>query len=98
MAAKKSSLWSRLTGRGDTSAGRGDITCYISYSNRDGRIYATRLRERLQQYGVRTLFDEAEIVGGSLWVEALQENLSRADILIVVVTPSALASDWVLRE
>jgi internalin A len=91
MAAKKNSLWSRLTGWGDS-------TCYISYSHKDGGFYAALLSQHLQRYGVRTLMDQADISPGSQWVNAVQDLLNRADVLILVGTAEALASEWVLEE
>jgi internalin A len=91
MAAKKNSLRSRL-------GQRRDITCYISYSYEDGGVYAQRLIEGLQKYGVSTLRRDHKISPGSQWVDALQDFMNRADILILIATPAALSSEWVLQE
>lgn len=91
MATKKRSVSNRLTVR------ELDITCYISHSHRDGRDYAARLGEQLQAAGVRILSPEA-LSPGSRWVEVLKDFMDRADALILVCTPEALASEWVLEE
>ena len=88
--AAKSSPRSRLTGHRD-------ITCYISYSRQDGAAYTVALSRHLQQDGVRTLLD-TENSAGSRWVDALQEIRNHADVLILVATPSALTSSFVLAE
>jgi internalin A len=56
------------------------------------------LIQRLKEYGARILIPSAEISSGSQWVDALGDFLGRADVLILVGTPGAFVSQWVLRE
>jgi hypothetical protein len=91
MAAKKSSLSNRLTGQGV-------ITCYISYSDSDGGTYTTQLSRHLQKYGVCPLIPKDEISLGSRLVNVVEDLIKRADVLILVGTPGAFASRWVLEE
>ncbi len=91
MAAKKDSPENRLTGRGD-------ITCYISYSPRDGAVYASRLYEHLEKHGVLTLIGKSHIPVGSRWAVALEDLLNRADVCILIGTASALNSEYILTE
>jgi internalin A len=91
MARKKRSVWERLTGSLD-------IGCYISYSRQDGRNYAETLRKHLKALGVHVVWPEDDPAQGSQLVEAITAFMDRADVLILVGTSRALASQWVLRE
>ena len=62
-------------------ANRRNITCCISYSRRDAKIYVQGLSDHLQLYGVRILLDENDISPGSQWVDALQDLIKQADVL-----------------
>lgn len=75
-----------------------DIICYICFSYQDGRVYAERLIQELLKYSVQVLTPKVEISPGSRWVDALQDILNRADVMIFVVTPDALNSKWVSDE
>jgi internalin A len=92
MTAKKRPLRS-------ASTERRPITCYVSYG-RDGEIYSQQLSQHLQQMGVQVLRYKANnaISPGSQWVDALQDFMNRADILILIGTRAALSSEWVLHE
>ena len=91
MAGKMRSLWNRV-------AGQRDISCFISYSHEDGANYARQLSQHLQEYGVRILLPDTEISAGTRWVDDLQNLMNHADVLILVGTQGAFASQWVLHE
>jgi hypothetical protein len=93
MAGKKNSNAALRVKR----AGRIDPTCYISFSG-DGEHYAVRLKKGLHLAGIRTLGAAADLQAGSRWVNALEDLLNRADALILVGTPAALRSEYVLQE
>lgn len=75
-----------------------DITCYISFSNKDGIVYAEGLYKHLKRYGVRPLMPGTSISPGSQWIDTIQELMDQADVLILIGTRAAFRSDWVLQE
>ncbi|NBQ70341.1 MAG: TIR domain-containing protein, partial [Nitrosomonadaceae bacterium] len=91
MAGKKSLQQSKSTGRKN-------ITCYISFSHQDGAIYAEQLSLHLRECGVNALTSEGDFSPGSLWISVMQDILNRADVLILIGTPRALSSGWVIEE
>ncbi len=74
------------------------LSCYISYSRRDGLIYASRLVESLKSRGVNGYLQDDRIPAGSAWVDSLQEALNQADFAILVGTPGAFSSTYVTSE
>ena len=84
-----------------TSKKRGrdrEIRCYISYSHVDGQAYAARLREQLKALGLIVLWVEGEIPAGSRWLEALTDLMDRTDVLILIGSRGALASEYARSE
>jgi formylglycine-generating enzyme required for sulfatase activity len=43
-------------------------------------------------------YDEHGLSGGSAWVQTLQQELQSRDVIVLVLTPDALASQWVQEE
>jgi internalin A len=75
-----------------------DVNCYLSHRASDGALYAARLGERLKALGVRVLSPNTPISPGEQWVDALRDFIDRADFVILVGTPGAFDSKWVLEE
>ena len=43
-------------------------------------------------------YDEHGLSGGSAWVQTLQQELQARDVVVLVLTPDSLASQWVQQE
>ncbi len=70
---------------------------FISH-NREDKPFARRLSCDLQNQGVRTWLDEAELRIGDSLIEKLRQGIDDVEYLAVVLSPSSVASEWVKRE
>lgn len=71
---------------------------FISYS-RDDRDFMLTLRDNLLALGFDVWVDvDGLTVGTSSWADAIDAALRRVDVVIVILSPSAHASEWVNRE
>ncbi len=43
-------------------------------------------------------YDEHGLSGGSAWVQTLQQELQARDVVVLILTPDSLASQWVQEE
>src|SRR5215218_690134 len=73
------------------------LSVFISYS-RDDQTVAKLLKLELESGGHSCFLDEADMRFGASVTTALQAAISTADIFCVVLSPSAVASPWVMRE
>lgn len=69
---------------------------FLSYSRSD-RDLASRVREDLTAQGVEVWSDRRLGLGGS-WLAAISAAIDGAHAVVVLATPAALASQWVMRE
>lgn len=69
---------------------------YLSYARPD-RDIARQLAEKLQQAGARPFFDAMSEVG-SLWAADVARWLEQADVIVMLISPEWVASDWAQRE
>jgi hypothetical protein len=69
---------------------------FISYSNSD-RVHAKALAEALERQGWSVWWDW-EIPIGRTWDEVIEEKISKARSILVLWSPSSVASDWVKNE
>ena len=70
---------------------------FISHSTSD-RWVARRISDDLTQFGFQTFLDEKDIETGESIDDAIQENLQDCDELLILLSPVALESHWVLLE
>jgi hypothetical protein len=70
---------------------------FVSYSHRD-QTFAKQLAADLHKSNVPTWFDVESILGGQRWDEAIEKGLDQASHLIYIISPNALASDYVNHE
>jgi nucleoside 2-deoxyribosyltransferase len=71
---------------------------FISYSHKDRsfvRELAAVLGERLSDAEIRY---DANIASGESFVKTLTHQIERSDVILAVVSPDYLASDWALEE
>ncbi len=73
-------------------------TClFLSYSRRDERI-AVRLASDLFNLGIPVWLDQRELRSGENWLEAIVRSISRADGLIIILSPASTKSINVRKE
>ena len=70
---------------------------FLSYS-RDDKARVLDLTQRLRSAGVSVWIDQGGIDGAALWGESIVNALENAKVLLLVVTPSAVASHNVAKE
>jgi TIR domain len=70
---------------------------FISYARADAP-WAEALSKALANAGVRPWLDSAEILPGEPWEERIQEQLRKARIMVVLLTPASLRSSWTYFE
>jgi hypothetical protein len=70
---------------------------FISYSRQDTEA-ARELVIELEKAGVSVWLDIAEIRPGDRWQSMIQEELRKARVKVVLLTPSSLASQWTYFE
>jgi WD40 repeat protein len=73
---------------------------FISYAREDGEPAARALQARLavEVPDVPAWLDRYEIEGGIGWWNQIEQQLDRAEFLILVMTPAAMASENTRRE
>jgi hypothetical protein len=72
-------------------------SCFISYSSKD-QEFAERLHEGLQNRGVRCWFAPHDMPIGAKIIDALDEAIRLRDKVLLILSESAIASDWVEDE
>jgi hypothetical protein len=70
---------------------------FISYSRKDME-FADRLEAALQARGYQPLIDRSEIYAFEDWWKRIEALISRADTVVFVLSPDAVASDVALKE
>jgi len=72
-------------------------SCFISYSTKD-QEFADRLYADLQNKGVRCWFAPYDIRAGKKLHEQIDEAIRIYDLLLLVLSPNSMDSDWVKTE
>jgi len=75
------------------------VKVFVSYSRKD-KEYKEELLEFLapmRRNDIIQLWNDKDIVPGEQWEDELLERLTTADIVIFLVSPSLLNSDYILR-
>ena len=70
---------------------------FISHAHQDTGI-AHRLAGDLEKQGWRVWITPESIQPGEMWGEAIQRGLDECGVFITLLTPEAVASNWVSRE
>jgi hypothetical protein len=73
------------------------ISIFISYAHAD-RAFVQRLEADLRQQGFAAWVDVAGLSGGQQWRRELQAAIDRSHVLLVVLSPEAVASRYVQIE
>ena len=70
---------------------------FLSHAHQD-RTFASRLSETLRRHGVPVWYSRDRVQGAQQWHDEIGKALNRCDWFTVLLTPSAVRSDWVKRE
>lgn len=70
---------------------------FISYTQTDSDL-ANELQEQLVNAQTKVFLAERSISLASLWEPAIRRALQRSRLLIVLITPHSIKSDWVIFE
>ncbi|MCA9919413.1 MAG: TIR domain-containing protein, partial [Anaerolineales bacterium] len=70
---------------------------FISHAHQDAEV-AQRLAHDLEAHGYDIWIAMESIRPGEKWAEAIDRGLEESGIFIVLLSPDAMASDWVKRE
>ena len=70
---------------------------FVSYSQED-REWVAELASALRSRGFRVFFDRWSIQPGASWLDELRAGLEKSKAGIVVLSPSAVKSEWVSAE
>ncbi|MEZ5941952.1 MAG: TIR domain-containing protein [Planctomycetaceae bacterium] len=70
---------------------------FISYASAD-RAAANRVAESLSSAGLRVWFSEWELQPGDSIAKRIDEGLAASDVLLVLLSPNAVDSNWVRAE
>lgn len=71
---------------------------FISYRRSDGSAYAEKLWRDLKAAGIAPFLDRDETPGGAQLTPSLMRALRRSRMLLVLLTPDVLDSEWVQQE
>src|SRR5712692_1948500 len=70
---------------------------FISYSRKD-MAFADRLEAALRARGIEPLIDRSEIYAFEDWWKRIEALIARADTVVFVLSPDAVASEVALKE
>src|SRR5512138_1965722 len=70
---------------------------FISYSRKDMN-FADRLEAALKSRGFEPLIDRSDIYAFEEWWKRIEALIARADTVVFVLSPDAVASDVALKE
>jgi hypothetical protein len=70
---------------------------FLSYASEDKAI-ATRLADALKNSGVTVWFKDWELAAGDSIVSRIEQAVASSDLIIVLLSPSSVASRWVQAE
>jgi WD40 repeat protein len=80
--------------------GRARQGVFVSYARSDGEAIARALHDRLAREApdIEAWLDRYEIEGGVGWWKQIDQELDRAEFLVLVMTPAAMRSENTRRE
>lgn len=73
------------------------VSVFISYSREDSS-FVDRLEADLQARTFHTWVDRRRLEGGQDWLDKIQDAIEQCDVLLVVLSPPAVASEYVRME
>lgn len=79
------------------SAAEQTVRYFFSYARADSD-FVLRLAKDLRAVGVHLWLDQLDIIGGQRWDSAIEDALARCPRMILVLSPTAIASPTVMDE
>jgi hypothetical protein len=76
---------------------RSSRTVFISYSRSDS-VFVNHLAKWLRESGCNVWQDTAALRGGQDWTSEIDQAIRASDVILVVLSPSSSASEWVTKE
>ncbi|GAB4510878.1 MAG: hypothetical protein OHK0046_08210 [Anaerolineae bacterium] len=70
---------------------------FVSYSRRN-KTFAERISRDLSDAGLDVWVDWRQIHAGEFWQDEIFRGLARSDIIVALISPPAVMSEWVQRE
>ena len=70
---------------------------FLSHARKDGAL-ANELAERLAKGGFKVWNPEEEIASGDNWAKKIGKALDDSDLMVILLTPKAMESDWLRQE
>jgi Tol biopolymer transport system component len=80
-----------------SAAANRPASVFISYSRADSTVI-DHLEAELISYGFKTWVDRKHLEGGDKWAAKIEQAIQRCDVVVVGLTPDAVASPWVTNE
>jgi len=73
------------------------VQVFLSHSTADV-VFARKLRNLLFQRANAQVFTDEDLSAGEDWKTRLRHELDAADVVVALLTPSSVDSNWVLHE
>jgi hypothetical protein len=73
------------------------LSIFISYSRTDS-AFVDRLEADLRARDFQTWVDRRRLEGGQDWADSIQRALERCEVMLVILSPDSIASEWVKKE
>ncbi len=70
---------------------------FISYAHED-KVFAKKLAGELESLGMKVWWDFDNLKGGQDWQKEIERGIKQCDFFLIVLTPNAVASEWVGNE
>lgn len=70
---------------------------FLSYASQDKNI-AEELKSKLELHNLGVFMSEKTIDAGDTWTDAIREALSGSRLVVILLTPNSLRSQWVMAE
>ncbi len=70
---------------------------FLSHNSKD-KPWVIRLKNALEDNGIKVWLDKDQIRPGDLFAYALERGISESKAVAIVITPEAMESDWVKAE
>jgi len=74
-----------------------EIVVFISHSHEDGD-FADLLKLKFKDFGIKSWLDVDNILIGQEWMESIDYAITKSDAIIVILSPSSKASEYVIYE